>query len=94
MALVLALRPGEDFTVGDKLVGVGEVFDGSEFNLHLYETNETVLVTEDEEVEIYPDVWVSAGGRFRKGQVQVVIDAPRNVQIMSESKGKKCTTVH
>jgi len=88
MALILALRPGEDFTVGDKLVGVGDVFSGSEFNLHLYDSDDIVLVTEDEEVEIYHDVWVAAGGKYRKGQVQVVIDAPRSIKIVNESNAR------
>lgn len=85
MALVLSLKIAEAFMVEGQRVVVSDVLDASELTLTL-PNGKSVKVTEFEGTEIFPDVFVSAAGFYKWGQVRIAIEAPRSIAIMREDR--------
>lgn len=87
MALVLSLRKGKKFYVGDEgalfEVTVHKIIDDSHFQLELPD-GRVVDVTDDKMVEIAPDVMVGVGTRMEEGLARVAIEAPRHINISRE----------
>ena len=85
MALVLSLKIAEAFMVDGQRVVVSDVIDASELTLEL-PSGKQVTITEVEGTEILPDVFVSAAGFYKWGQVRIAIEAPRSISIMREDR--------
>ncbi len=82
MPLVLSLRVGQDFYVGDEQVVVHKVHDPRRFELRVACTDRVFGISDKEAVEIFDDVFVSAGDRPQNGLARVAIDAPREIEIL------------
>lgn len=80
MSLVLSLRAGQDFYVGDTQVVVHEVLNEHHFKVRI--GDKTLDVTDAESVEALPDVFMSAGDRPQHGLARVAIDAPQEILIL------------
>lgn len=83
MALILSLRPGQDFYVGDERVLVGEVLGNSRLKITLPRTGRQYEINDEEAVELRerPDVFLSVGDRASPGMAKISIDAPRSIPI-------------
>ena len=81
MPLVLSLREGQDFFLGDEQVVVGRVHGIVKFEVKVKKTGKCHEISDAESVEILPDVFLSAGDRPQKGIARVAIDAPREIKI-------------
>jgi len=86
MALVLGIKPGASFFVGETEVVMEKVFSPTHFKVKVITpTMEHVYtITDKRSEEILPNVWVSAGKGGTEKMVKVAIRAPRNVTILRE----------
>jgi sRNA-binding carbon storage regulator CsrA len=84
MPLVLSLRTGQDFYVGDVQVVVGEILGKSRLKVRVPKSGRVYEISDEEAVELRekPDVFLSAGDRATTGVARVAIDAPREVTIL------------
>ncbi len=81
MGLVLSLKRGQDFYVEDTRVVVESIRDDSTFVLRSH-GGESVVVTPDFAVELFPEVYVSASQREAPGVAKIVIEAPRRIGVI------------
>jgi sRNA-binding carbon storage regulator CsrA len=81
MALILSLRQGEDFFLGQERVMVRKVYSNKHFVLETSEGTHYEIV-QDRMAEVAPDVFISSGDRGLNGVVRIVIDAPRDIIIL------------
>jgi sRNA-binding carbon storage regulator CsrA len=84
MALIISLKRGEDLYVEDDRLVVTEIReDGS----CLVSTDKGDFeVVDDQMVEVFPDVFVSAGNRAHIYTVRLAVDAPREKVILRGTK--------
>ena len=82
MPLVLSMKSGQDFYVGDQQVVIEKVRRDYTFDIIVTETGKRHTVTETEAVEVLDDVFVSAGDRPMAGLARVAIEAPPDVLIL------------
>lgn len=85
MALVLSLKIAEAFMVDGRKVVVDDVHSGQQLMLELPD-GKLVQITDVEGTEIFPNVFVSAAGFYKWGQVRIAIEAPRSIEIMREDR--------
>jgi len=84
MALVLGMREGERFFVGDVAVRVIDVDTGAKFTLEVDDAfTRRIVVKNDSRVEILPEVYASAGFGSA-AQVRVLLEAPKHIRILRE----------
>lgn len=85
MALVIGVPEGGAFYVGDTRCEIVDMRDEHHFRVRVVEPfmNREFEVTDKSQVEILPDVWVSAGD-VRSGLASLAIEAPRSVKILRE----------
>lgn len=81
MALILSLRTGEDFYVDEHRVRVREVHSNRHFVLETQDDTHWEIV-QDRMSEILPQVFVSSGLSKNLDVARVVVDAPREIQIL------------
>ena len=87
MPLILSMKEGEDFYVGDIRVVVKTIYDQDHFLIGVEEVSYVEYdVLDDKAVEILPDVMVSAGNRAHSGVARVAISAPLDHTIL---RGRK-----
>lgn len=86
MPLVLSLKAGQDFYVGDERFIVDQVYAETHFMLARPGTGETFEVTDLRATEILPDVFVSAGERPQAQLARVAIEAPSDVLVLRGDK--------
>ena len=84
MPLVLSLRSGQDFYVGDEQIVVGEILGLSRLTVTVPSTGRTYEISDQEATELreLPNVFLSAGDRPQGGVARVAIEAPREVSIL------------
>lgn len=82
MALVLTLKAGEDFYVGDERVTVADITSLNEFILLRHKDLVSFTVVNGPSIELFPGVKVSAGLRGQSDLARVAIEAPRSVRIL------------
>ena len=84
MPLVLSLRVGQDFFVGDEHVTVTKITGYSKFDVEVASSGRTYHVNDQEAIELHElsDVYLSAGDRPQAGLARVAIDAPREIPIL------------
>jgi hypothetical protein len=84
MALVLRLRPGDDFFVAKERVTVGALLGGPRFRLEVESSGRAYEITDSESVEMREvrDVFFSSGGRVQAGLCRLAIEAPREISII------------
>lgn len=84
MPLVLSLRVGQDFFVGDEQVTISKIVGHSRFEVVVTSSGRTYTVSDQEATELreLPDVYLSAGDRPQLGLARVAIDAPREIPIL------------
>ena len=87
MALVLRLRPGDDFFVAKERVIVGELLGGPRFTIRVERSGRAYEISDQESVELREvrDVFLSSGGRVQAGLARVTIEAPRAISIVRGS---------
>jgi hypothetical protein len=96
MALVLTLRTGQDFFVGEVCFVVEEVLSPVRFRLHEFPSGHGGLtqprsfeITDARATEIMPDVLVAAGCNAPKASARIVIEAPPEVLILRGATKRK-----
>jgi sRNA-binding carbon storage regulator CsrA len=84
MPLVLSLRTGDDFFVGDQHVVIGEVLNEGRFEMTVMSSGRHYLVSDEQAVELeeIADVFISSGDRPQHGVARVAIDAPRSIPVL------------
>jgi len=82
MPLVMSLKPGEDFFVGDERVIVGSIQGKTRFEVVVERTGVKYRISEEEAVELMPEVYVSSGPRPTAGVAKVAIEAPKEITIL------------
>lgn len=82
MPLVLSLKEGDDFWVNDRQLVVDRIADGSHFTLRVEGEDRPKEITDTKAREVMTDVFVSAGGFYKYGMIRVVIEAPREIEIL------------
>jgi Carbon storage regulator (could also regulate swarming and quorum sensing) len=80
MSLVLSLKQGDDFWVGNRQVVVSRIQDAKKFWLSI--DGKEFEIVDTHATEILPDVFVASGDFFKYGMVRVAIDAPREIEIL------------
>ncbi len=83
MGLILTLRKGEDFFVGDSRFVVETIFDGRHFILYDPERDTRYEITEESASEIDDNVLVCAA--VSTTQINISIEAPREMPIVRGS---------
>lgn len=86
MALILGMKEGRSFFVGDTKVTVEEVVHQQRFKVRVHGAMDKLLeVDVKQRVEILTDVFVSAGKPHQnRDLVQVAIEAPRHVKVLRD----------
>lgn len=95
MSLILSVKEGEDFYVGEERFEVVEIVGATTFRL-LHDVPDAPVqhcITEEHAVEILPDVWVSAGDGHPSNVACAVIRAPRAVLILRGSLKNRAEAV-
>ena len=64
MPLVLSLRVGEDFYVGETRFEIDSIEHGNLFWIAEDGSDEAIAITDEQAVEIAPEVMASAGGYY------------------------------
>ena len=82
MPLVLSLRAGQDFYLGDDQVVVAAVQRHSRFELLLTKTGKRFAISQEKATEIVEDVFISAGDKPQAGLARIAIEAPREIIIL------------
>lgn len=86
MPLVLSLREGQDFYVGETQFVVDQVGGDVQFTLRHVAEARTFEITDEHATEVMQDVFVSAGPRERPSLARVVIEAPPDVLVLRGDK--------
>lgn len=86
MALVLSLRSGQDFIVGETRFLVERVHDDRHFRVRNVDLGKSFNITDEHATEIMNGVFVSAGDNSPLGVARVVVDAPRAIKV---SRGER-----
>jgi sRNA-binding carbon storage regulator CsrA len=79
MALVLTIKKGDDFYIGDDRFVVSEVLSDVAFKIQ--GLGKEYLITDEKAVEVAPGVMVSAGIHSMRAMAKVAINAPRRIPI-------------
>jgi len=82
MSLVLGLKQGDDFWVGDKQVVVTRIEDARRFWVKVEDNDKEFEVTDTYATEIMDNVFVSAGNYYKYGLIRIAIEAPRDIKIL------------
>lgn len=84
MALILGVREGKDFFVGDNRIKVLKIQAENRFEIQVGKPGhlERHVISEEESKEVLPDIRLSAGLHGTPDLARVVIDAPEDVKIL------------
>jgi len=83
MALVLSIKQGHDFYIGDIRYSIEAVQpDGCTLHQHGEMQDKFFDVTCDKVTEVAPQIFIRAGLASRKGEVSLDIKAPKNILIL------------
>ena len=83
MALILTLKKGERFYVGENIIEVTAIYSDAHFSIKVDDGAE-FDVLDDKMVEVIPEVFVSVGNRHVDDLARVAVEAPRSVPILRE----------
>ena len=86
MPLVLSLKEGQDFYVGDERFVVEDVYSEMHFRVRRAGTGKIFEITDLGATEIMPDVFVSAGEKPQAPLARVNIEAPPSVLVLRGDK--------
>lgn len=86
MPLVLSLKKGQDFYIGDERFLIDEVYSETHFRVRRERTDKMFEITDTRATEIMPDVFVSAGERPQPLMARIAIEAPPNVLVLRGDK--------
>jgi len=82
MPLVLSLKTGQDFYVGEEQFYVHNVTADTQFVLRRAVNGDLFTITDERAVEIMADVFVSAGTKPDAVLARLAIEAPRRLAIV------------
>lgn len=84
MALILGVRAGKDFFVGEDRIKVMKILSDKRFTVQTGQpgTLTVVEVSDEESVEVLPGVRLSAGLHGNMDLARVVIGAPKTSKIL------------
>lgn len=94
VALVVSLKAGQDFYVGEERFFVSKIHSQTSFSLLHEATNSIYLITESHATQIMQDVFVSAGKKPGSLVARVTVDAPRSLLIMLGDKRRNPAAKH
>jgi hypothetical protein len=96
MPLVLSLKEGQDFFVGDEQFFVDKIGHGNRFQLRGAKTTRlgnikiskpvSFPISDEHATEILPEVFVSAGHHPPTAMARVAIEAPQDILILRGDK--------
>jgi hypothetical protein len=86
MPLVLSLRKGDDFYIGNSQFVLCDMSSDTQFQIESARTGQKFTITHTRQTEIMPDVMVSAGEKPHPMLARVVIDAPRDLLVVRGDK--------
>jgi hypothetical protein len=89
MALVLSLRTGQDFFVGNEQFMVHEIESPLDFTLIHIGKDRKYQITDEEATEIMPGVKVSAGDKAPTLAVRITIQADRSIPVVRGDKRRE-----
>jgi hypothetical protein len=82
LPLVLSLKRGQDFFVGEDCFVIDAVLSETQFRLRHSATGRSFEVDDTKSTEIMPDVFVSAGEKPLATMARVAIEAPQEILIL------------
>ena len=82
MSLVISLHVNDDFWIGSQRYRVAEIEDANRFWVQRAGESNVTAITDDQSVEIEPDVFLSSGGFFKFGMIRLVVEAPRVIEVL------------
>jgi len=92
MALVLSLKEGHDFYVGETRYSIeGLQPTGCTLCQHGDHEDRIFHVTCNETVEVAPQIFIRAGLATRKGEASLDISAPKDILILRGDKYRQST---
>lgn len=86
MALVMTLKEGEEFYIGDVPYVVDEITGRTSFVVMECDGGKRWAVTDQRATEISDDVFLSAGVSHTSNLVRLAFDAPRSLPILRGSR--------
>ena len=86
MALVLSLKEGQDFYVGDQQFVIDAIHADVFFRIKHPDSGRTFEVSNTRATEVLDDVFVSAGDKPMAQSVRVAIEAPANLLVLRGPK--------
>jgi hypothetical protein len=86
MALVLSLKKGQDFYVGEEQFVLEKIHSDTRFRIRHAATRKHFEISDEDAAEILSDVYVSAGDRPASNMARIAIAAPDDVLILRGEK--------
>lgn len=83
--LVIGVRLGEAFYVDDTPIHVSRIDSEQVFYVKVNKSNEEIQITEEQSIEVLPNVRLSTGRKGSDELARVVIQAPKSIRILRES---------
>lgn len=88
MALILSLKEGDRFHVGDDTITIVRVIADDHFMIETSK-GDKFDITQDKMLEVFPDVFVSVAAKVPTGMARVAVEAPREMLILRDkNKGR------
>lgn len=92
MALILTLKEGQDFYVGEEQFIVEKVHNETHFIIRDAETQQLYEITDECGTEVLPKVFISAGERPSTSIARVAINAPYEMVVLRGDKKRNPST--
>lgn len=86
MALVLSLRKGEDFYVGNEQFVIDTIHSDVFFRVKHLESGRAYEISDTQATEIMDGVFVSSGEKPQAQMARVAIEAPANLMVLRGDK--------
>lgn len=85
MALALTFSLGERIFVGNHWIRLLRILSARLVEIDT-STGDRLLIDDQKEIEVFPEVWVGLGNRAARLNVRLSIDAPREMAILRQRR--------
>lgn len=86
MPLIMSLKKGQDFYIGDRRFIITDVVSDVEFTVRDEQTRRDFKITDKRSTEVMPDVFISAGEKVQTLIARVAVDAPPSLIVVRGDK--------
>lgn len=83
--LVIGVKLGESFYIDDVPVHVTRIESDNRFFVKVDKSDEELEITDEESVEVLPNVRLSTGRKGSEDLARVVVQAPKSITILREA---------